>query len=127
MTVVDEIQVVPEAGEIEVRLILPDSLSAETDVLVTTRSDSPLGLEVRDHWLGQIARRLRLQSPIRGMVHGGDALYTIRTQAEGFVEVDVSRDPGVADALENVARLLEPAALRQAEARQHQPVPQPPK
>ena len=106
MSVLDEIQVT-DTGDVEIRIIPPDSLSTDPDVLVTYPKGSPLGDLVCERYLRGIARRLGLRASIVSLVHSGEQLYTVHTLAGECAEVDGAADMQSLIMLNRIAGLVE--------------------
>jgi hypothetical protein len=113
MMVLDELQV-DENGDIDLRIIPPDEVSLEPDILVTCAHGSRRYNWVRVHGLRPIARELGLTSGIAGLVHGGEDTYTIRTRDSQFVEVNRQTHPAVVRVIEELAETVGKLALLEA-------------
>jgi len=106
MSVVDEIQVT-ENGDIEVRIIPPDSLSTLPDVLATYRPGTQAREYIMDRCLRRIAHSLQITCDIVSLVHGGEDRYTVITSDGDYVEVDAASNKTVSDAINDLASLVE--------------------
>ena len=114
MSGLDEIHVLEDTGEIDVRINPPGSLCDQPDVLVTFRMDSPPGEQVHRRLLGIVARRLKVPCRILSVVHGGGSVYTAKTADDQYIEFDVGRDAALARAISQIAMLAEAAAFPRA-------------
>jgi hypothetical protein len=89
-TVLDELRF-DDDGNIDVRIIPPDEVSADPDILVTLSVNSQPWELVKESSLPRIAACLGVaKDGIVGLVDGGDDTYTIITADGKYLEVDVS-------------------------------------
>ena len=110
MSVLDEL-LVREGEMVEVRIIPPDSLSTESDVLVVCPWDSQPAVEIVRTDLPKIADAVGADSPIVGITHIGDETYTIHTADEAFREVDGNTTPAFLRSIRRIAALAEAKAF----------------
>jgi hypothetical protein len=104
MSVLDEL-LVREAEAVELRIIPPDSLSSESDVLVICPWDSQPAVEIVRTDLPRIAEVVGADSSIVGITHIGDETYTIRTADGNFREVDGNAKPAFLRSIRRIAEL----------------------
>ena len=112
MSVLDELMV-REGEAVELRIIPPDSLSSESDVLVICPWDSHPGVEIVRTDLPRIAEAVGADSPIAGITHIGDETYTVRTTDGAFYEVDGRTNPTFLRSVRRIAELAEAKAFGQ--------------
>jgi hypothetical protein len=110
MSVLDEL-FVHEGEAVEVRIIPPDSLSTESDVLVVCPWDSQPAVEIVRTDLPKIAEAVGADSAIVGITHIGDETYTVHTADEAFREVDGGSNPTFLRSVRRIAALAEAKAF----------------
>lgn len=110
MSVIDEL-FVREGEAVELRIIPPDSLSSESDVLVICPWDSQPAVEIVRTDLPRIAEAVGADSSIVGITHIGDGTYTVRTADGGFLEVDGNAKPAFLRSIRRIAELAEAKAF----------------
>jgi len=110
MSVIDEL-FVREGEAVELRIIPPDSLSSESDVLVICPWDSQPAVEIVRTDLPKIAEAVGADSDILGITHIGDETYTVRTADGGFLEVDGNAEPAFLRSIRRIAELAEAKAF----------------
>ena len=106
MSVVDEMQIM-ESGEIEVRIIPPDSVSPLLDVLGTYAEGTQARELILRRYIGRIAEVLGVRGEIVGIVHAGQDRYTVVTTGGDYLEFDGSSHKAAVDAIDQVAALVE--------------------
>ena len=100
--VLDEVRV-GEDGQVDVRIIPSDDVSARAEVLaVFEAGSSPAGM-VTERFLPRIAARLRVSGRIACIVHGGEDSYSVLTSDGKAMEFNVARDHGLRDAIGDLA------------------------
>jgi len=122
MSVLDEL-LVREGEAVELRIIPPDSLSSESDVLVICPWDSHPGVEIVRTDLPRIAEAVGADSSIVGITHIGDETYTVRTTDGAFYEVDGSTNPAFLRSVRRIAELAEAKAFGIRGKRGQEPFP----
>jgi hypothetical protein len=110
MSVIDEL-FVREGEAVELRIIPPDSLSSESDVLVICPWDSQPAVEIVHTDLPKIAEAVGADSNILGITHIGDETYTVRTADGYFREVDGNVKPAFLRSIRRIAELAEARAF----------------
>ncbi len=110
MSVLDEL-LVREGEAVELRIIPPDSLSSESDVLVICPWDSQPGVEIVRTDLPRIAEAVGADSAIVGITHIGDDTYTVRTIDGVFREVDGNTCLAFLRSIRRIAELVEAKAF----------------
>ena len=110
MSVLDEL-FVHEGETVEVRIIPPDSLSTESDVLVVCPWDSQPAVEIVRTDLPKIAEAIGADSAIVGITHVGDETYTVHTADEAFREVDGNTNSAFLRSIRRIAALAEAKAF----------------
>ena len=110
MSVLDEL-FVHEGEAVEVRIIPPDSLSTESDVLVVCPWDKQPAVEIVRTDLPKIAEAVGADSAIVGITHIGDETYTVRTADEAFREVDGNTSPAFLRSIRRIAAIAEAKAF----------------
>lgn len=119
MSVLDEL-LVREGEAVELRIIPPDSLSLEPDVLVICPWDLQPALEIVRTSLPRIAEAVGADSAIVGITHIGDETYTVRTTDGVFREVDGNTSLAFLRSIRRIAELAEAKAF--GSQKQFQPV-----
>lgn len=110
MSIVDEIRVTDD-GDVEVRIVPPDSLSPAPDIMATYRRGSFPWQFLRHSCMRTIARELGLECEVLGVVHGGEDRYTVVTSERDYLEVDRATRPACLGAIDKVSRLVQALEL----------------
>lgn len=110
MSIVDEIRVT-DNGDVEVRIVPPDSVSEALDIMGTYRRDSFPWQFVCRSCLCTIANELGLECRVLGIVHGGEDRYTVITSANDYLEMDRGTSPASLGAINRVSQLVEALEL----------------
>lgn len=109
MSTLDELHVT-ENGDVEVRIIPPDSLSALPDVLGTYAPGSTILRTITDN-LSRIEGNLGAK--IQSIVHAGETRFTVVTSENEYLKVDIATNSTVKNAINKIIGLVETVELSQ--------------
>jgi len=128
MSVVDEIRVTDD-GTVEIRIIPPDHVSEDLEIMGVYPPGSWAREVIIDICARTAARTLGIACDITGVVHGGEDRYTFITSAGDYVESNAGSQDAIAAAMAKVARVVEslelvrhnhlPTAVRSQRERPH--------
>lgn len=106
MSVIDEI-VVTDNGDVEVRIVPPDCVSTEPDILATYAKGTQVHALICDVSLRKMARALGIRTEVSRAVHGGEDRYTIVTSDGDYVSVDGDSYRNVLDEMKRICGFVE--------------------
>lgn len=106
MSVLDQLEMT-DTGDVEVRIIPPDSLSPLPDALGSYRSGTHVWELICHSYLRAIAEGLGIQGDIVRIVHGGGDRYTVLTSDGDFREIDIASNQPVLAAIKRLSDLVE--------------------
>lgn len=110
-SVLDELRVIDEDGQIHITVIPSDALSPEPCIQHVFVKDCPGWFLVREYFLPRIARAIGQGVRILGIVHGGDERYTLITSEEAYLEVGAGTHPLIVQDVQRIADLGESACF----------------
>jgi len=113
-SVLDELRVIDEDGQIHITVIPSDAVSPEPSIQHVFVKDSPGWFLVREFFLARIACAIGQGIRIVGIVHGGDDRYTLITSEEAFVEVACGTHPEVLQDIQRIGDLAETSCFPNA-------------